>query len=231
MFTDGTSCSDVDAVISATGYELRMPFLEKGNVLRAEPSTSSNMTRGHKPDLVTNFKYIFPLHEHIFPLSSEYPVNALSFIGLLVHTDYRAADIAQSMYVAHSIANASLLPSRNELLRKLAVHEEDMRSQGYDPYSIGHRMIPEEREAGYQDDLIAYLKKREAIPEDRKHFVEEWRRYINTDRKHRMQRGWKRVEKLGTQEQWLEGVETEDEWVELMRRLDSWQASWEQRHR
>ena len=40
-------------------------------------------------------------------------------------------------------------------------------------------------------------------------------------------RGWSRVESLGQEGRWLEGVTTEDEWADLMKKLADWQQRWE----
>jgi hypothetical protein len=133
-----------------------------------------------------------------------------------------------SLYAAHAIANSSILPSREELLSQLAEQEEALRSQGYDPYDIGHRIVPVGRTAhDYQDKLIESLKRRGAIPDDGKKFVERWRREA-THYSH-LKRGWARVEVEGTQSEWLKGVESAEEWADLMRRLNDWQAEYEER--
>jgi len=64
-----------------------------------------------------------------------------------------------------------------------------------------------------------------AIPDDGKRYVEEWRRQIYTYEY--LRRGWKRIERLGAQEEWLTGVKTEAEWSDLMKRINAWQRDWE----
>lgn len=154
VFSDG-SLLDVDAVLLATGYEIRKPFLEEGGVLVTDREARSSDS--YPDQLVTNTRYIFPLHQHIFSLSPSYPVNALAFIGLPSAIANCPSDIAQSLFVAHVILNATLLPSRNELLRHLAEQEDGLRKAGYDPYNIGHR-LPTNTSSDYQDELVDYLK-------------------------------------------------------------------------
>ena len=117
-------------MILGTGYDLRVPFLEASGEIAVKPK-STERDRG----LTTNLRYLFPLHQHIFSLSASYPTNALAFIGLPILVANCPSDLAQGMYVAQSIVNASLLGSREELLQELDASEDDLRSRGYDPYS------------------------------------------------------------------------------------------------
>ncbi|KAI6010740.1 hypothetical protein F5J12DRAFT_821430 [Pisolithus orientalis] len=201
VFTDGSTVQDVDTVLLATGYDLRVPFLEEGGEVIVKPG--SNKTDGHK--LATNLRYLFPLHQHIFSLSASYPTNALAFIGLPRSPYY-------PIYATSIIANGSLLALRVELLRELADSEEDLRRRGYDPYYVGHKMVNNST-FDYQEGLIKTLRSKEGLPEQNIPF-----------------RGWKRLEALGLAEEWLEGVESEDEWADLMRRVNAWQRDWEAVH-
>ena len=221
MFRDGTN-SDADSVLLGTGYELRIPFLDEGNTLVTDPSAHSNVT--HARGLVTNLRYLFPLHKHVLSLSPSYPPNALAFIGLPIFVANCPSDIAQSLFAAHAIVNPNLLPPRNELLAELAIYEQELREKGYDPYYVGHRLL-DGSSSDYQDDLVRYLKKQGAIPDDGKEFVESWRREVLNHTF--LKRGWLRVEELGIEEEWTKGLGTEEEWADLMRRLNDWQADWE----
>lgn len=215
---------DVDTILLGTGYELRIPFLERGHALQVDHTAHSNAT--YKEGLATNTRYIFPVHQHIFSLCPNYPVTALSFIGLPLYVANCPSDIAQSLYAAHVIANPSVLPHRETLLEELAEEEERLRSLGLDPYHVGHRILPVSNgtQWDYQDKLVADLKRWGTIPNDGKPFVEKWRRESHPC----LSRGWKRVEAMGTQSEWLQGVKSEDEWADLMRRLDKWQCKWEE---
>ena len=206
-------------MILGTGYDLRIPFLEAGGELAVTPA-SRTRDRG----LSTNLRYLFPLHEHVFSLSALYPTNALAFIGLPVLVSNCPSDLAQSVYAAKVIANASLLGPREALLAALDEREDDLRSRGYDPYHIGHRMVVEGSDFDYQDRLIEDLKVQGALPDDGVRFVEPWRREVRGYQY--LRRGWKRVEELGLEREWLKGVETEVEWANLMKRLDAWQEEW-----
>ena len=219
VFADGSRAYGVDAVILGTGYDLRIPFLETSGELAVKPKASQR-DRG----LTTNLRYLFPLHQHVFSLSASYPTNALAFIGLPVLIANCPSDFAQSIYAAKMIANASLLGSREALLKELDASEDALRARGYDPYYIGHRMV-EGSAFDYQDDLIDRLKDHGAIPNDGTRFVEAWRRVAPTYQY--LKRGWKRVEDLGREREWLRGVETEEEWADVMERLNEWQKDWE----
>ncbi|KAJ8501636.1 hypothetical protein ONZ45_g12082 [Pleurotus djamor] len=223
-FANGEVIHDIDSVILATGYETRVPLLEKGHTIVADPRIHSNAT--YTEGLATNLRYIFPLYQHIFSLCPTYPPTALAFIGLPIFTPNCASDAAQSLFAAHSIRNPDLLPSRETILRELALYEEDLRQHGENPYTVGHRQL-NNTALEYMDTIIQHLKDRGALPQDGIKFVELWRR--NLLNYTFLKRGWEHVEQLGDQEKWLRGVATEEEWADLMKRLDGWQQRWEER--
>jgi hypothetical protein len=43
-----------------------------------------------------------------------------------------------------------------------------------------------------------------------------------------MKRGWKRIEALGIEDEWLRGISTEEEWSDLMQRINAWQKDYEE---
>ncbi|KAI8971157.1 FAD/NAD-P-binding domain-containing protein [Trametes punicea] len=230
IFEDGTALDDVDSLILGTGYEFRVPFLSPphSSVLAVDPHPPYNSTTAST--LVTNLRYIFPLHRHIFSLAPRLPPTALAFIGLPVLVANCPSDIAQSLLVAHAIANASVLPSRTSMLAELAAREAELRHEGFDPYDVGHRLVsPSETDHDYQDALVEYLKRVGALPQDGRKFVEPWRRKSRAQSR-LLGRAWERVVQLGQERQWLEGVESEEQWADLMARLAEWQRSYEQEH-
>ncbi|KAI0747097.1 hypothetical protein C8Q80DRAFT_1271896 [Daedaleopsis nitida] len=177
VFEDGTSLDDVDSLILGTGYDLRIPFLSPphSTVLAVDPETAYNSTTAQT--LISNLRYIFPTHRHIFSLSPQLPPTALAFVGLPVLVANCPSDIAQSLLVAHALANASVLPSREAMLRELAAREAALQREGLDPYYVGHRLVSEaESDHDYQDGLVEYLKDVGALPHDGRKFVEPWRR-------------------------------------------------------
>ncbi|KAF9568479.1 FAD/NAD(P)-binding domain-containing protein [Agrocybe pediades] len=221
IFVDGTKL-DPDVVILGTGYEMLKPFLTEGGVLDVDLLARDNSTiyRG----LVTNARYIFPLYRHILSLDPKYPTNALAFIGLPSAIANCPSDYAQSLFAAHAIVNPSILPQRHVLLQELALQEERVRAAGLHPYLNGHKML-NGTSSDYQDELIEFLKEKNAIPDEGKWYVEQWRRDIFTYQY--MKRGWARIEKLGIGADWTRGVETEAEWADVMRRVNEWQKRWE----
>ncbi|KAG6329657.1 hypothetical protein ID866_9433 [Astraeus odoratus] len=220
VLVDGSTLQEVDVVLLGTGYDLRIPFLEHSREVVVKPGSNETEGKG----LTTNLRYLFPLHQHIFSLSHSYPTNALAFIGLPVLIANCPSDLAQSIYVAHIIANGSLLEPRAELLGQLEAHEQDLRQRGYDPYYIGHRMV-DNSAFDYQDGLIRTLRTKGALPQSETNYVEAWRREAREYQY--LKRGWERIEELGQEDKWLEGVESEDEWANLMRQVDIWQRDWE----
>lgn len=57
--------------------------------------------------------------------------------------------------------------------------------------------------------------------------MEQWRRDI-FDYEY-IKRGWKRIEALGEEGEWVNGVETEEQWADLMYRVNAWQKRYEER--
>ena len=116
------------------------------------------------------------------------------------------------------------------MFAKLLEREGNLRERGYDPYVAGHRMVRGDNEAqAYQNSLVRYLKDVGKLPDDGKDYVEPWR-VMARNESLLLARGWSRVESLGEQHKWLDGVETEDEWADLLARLRVWEVKWEEEH-
>ena len=155
VFVDKTEI-DVDSVILATGYQVQKPFLDAGHILVTDPTANSNNTKTQV--LACNTHYIFPLHRHIFSLSSMYPTTALAFVGLPVFIANCPSNTAQSIFIAHMIRDPDLLPSRKQMHHELELQEQESRDLGVDPYVQGHRMPDVNKSNDYQDGLLHYLK-------------------------------------------------------------------------
>ncbi|KDQ10643.1 hypothetical protein BOTBODRAFT_57875 [Botryobasidium botryosum FD-172 SS1] len=229
IFDDGSATFSADTLLLGTGYEARAPFLSDGGVLRTfPPSVNTSNVEG----LTSNSYYIRPLHALSVPITSSLPPNALYFIGLPVFTANCATSTAQSIFAAHTIANSSLLPSRDEMLTGVLEREEGLRQKGFNPLKVGHYFgklgeITESKD--YEDGLVAFLRARGArvrVGAGREDgaYNEPWRRESWSDLGLIMA-GWKRVEKAGEAQvrEWLDGVETEGEWAGMMRRLAEWE--------
>ncbi|KAF9535371.1 hypothetical protein CPB83DRAFT_865679 [Crepidotus variabilis] len=221
VFTDGTIV-DADTVILATGYLRQKPFLEKGGVLRADPSAKTNISSQGR--LTTNLVYIFPLYQHILSLSDSYPTNALAFIGLPTIIANCPSDVAQSLLAAYAITQPHILASREKLLDELAAYEDRIRANGLDPYSNGHAMLGIDDSNDYQDDLVKLLHDKGVYSSDR--FVETWRRDMR-DYLY-LKKGWQRIEELGIGYEWTKDAETEEDWAHVMYKVNEWQRKWEE---
>ncbi len=197
-------------------------------MLAVDKHTQLNSTTA--PTLVSNLRYVFPLHRHIFSLHPRIPPAALAFVGLPVLVANCPSDIAQSLLVAHAIANSAILPSRGDMLQELAEREDNVRREGLDPYYVGHRLVADsETDHDYQDALVEYLKDVGALPQDGKKYVEPWRR-LGRANSRLLGRAWDRVKARGEDSKWLDGVRSEDEWADLMGRLTEWQRVYEEEH-
>lgn len=232
VFVDGTSASDVDSVVLGTGYENLIPFLSPPHasslLITTDPSSSVNSSTVHK--LTTNKRYIFPLWKYIFSASPALPPTALSFIGLPTMIANCPSDNAQGLLVAHALANASLLPSREEMLAELIARENFLRERGFDPYQVGHRLVGSDMEpSDYQDDVVQFLLDRGVpVPVDNESgkYVAPWRRRP-LEQLILLKNGWDRVQTRGEEAQWIAGVESEQEWAALLDRLIEWERAQE----
>jgi len=156
VFVDNTEI-EVDAVLLATGYEMHKYYLEAGHALITDRKVS-NETKSKT--LLCNTRYLFPLYEHIFSLSTLFPPTALSFVGLPAGNGTWHANVAESLFVAHIIRNPALLPSRSQMLHELWRSEQAIRNAGIDPYYFGHLLFDGDWFSDYKDGLVDYLKKK-----------------------------------------------------------------------
>ncbi|KZV69811.1 FAD/NAD-P-binding domain-containing protein [Peniophora sp. CONT] len=226
VFDDGSQLSEIDAVVLATGYDLKVPFLTRGGLLPEQRPPDSN-------SLSTNMRYIRPLWRHIFALDPELPPTALSFVGLPIFVANALDSSAQGLLIGHALANPGILPTRAEMLNELHAREDAERAAGLDPEYIGHRILAlpgEDPLAGmqYTESLVRYLQEHGlsgvgTIPPLGKNFTDPWRIQCNRDT-FLLRRTWKRVEALGPEaaEEWVSGVKSEQDWVKMMDRLAEW---------
>lgn len=141
VFEDGlvlsTSRTSPTSVLLGTGYKLLFPELEPFLETIPLESDLALFKGANASTLTTNLRYIHPLHQHIFAIDPRIPTNSLAFIGLPVWIANAPSDYAQGIYVAHAIAQDSLLPSRDTLLEELRQAEDDLRRAGIDPKHNG----------------------------------------------------------------------------------------------
>lgn len=229
VFVDGSVARDVESIILATGYELRFPFLEAERVVVVDSTARTNFSRSMSQSLTTNTRYLFPLHRHIVSLSPLQPPGALMFIGLPIRVPNCFSDSAQSLFAANVIRDPSLLPTREAMLEELREQEQNVRKGGWDPYWIGHRMMNASA-FDYQDGLAQYLRDKGAIEDSGRPFTDPWRIRPEPEKSVTglMRKGWIRVEELGEEDRWLEGVESEEHWANLMDRVQEWEREKEE---
>jgi hypothetical protein len=233
-FVDNSSLSDIDTIILATGYQVKYPFLTNGGNLPVVPVVGLTQER-NATHLSTNLRYIYPLHEHVLSLSSEYPLGSLYFIGLPTYVFNAPDDRTQSLFAAHTIANSSLLyihhnrsvspnRARQEFLNNLYRREDLLRSHGINPDLEGHGLRnPEQTASQHQEKLVEWLKERGVGGLPKGAFVEPWRRRVR-DNILTLSAAWRRIEALGEKEvkKWVGAATTEEEWVDVLDRLTEW---------
>ncbi|TFY66911.1 hypothetical protein EVG20_g4167 [Dentipellis fragilis] len=230
IFEDNSTLEHIDTVILGTGYENRIPFLTAGGHLNVIPGQSVPLPQEpESTHLSTNLRYIRPVYQHVLSLDTSYPLGALYFIGLPIFVANAISDTAQALFVAHTLADPSLLESRDTLLADLHAQEARLRAAGLDPAYIGHRLVGDTGAAQYQDGLVAYLQARGRggwpnIPVPGQRFTDEWRTFGRNETLF-LRKAWMRVEEYGQEsmDKWLDGVETEEEWADLMVRLVKWE--------
>ena len=212
----------IDTVLLATGYELRIPFL---------PSIRNTSLSAPLPDpddcdtLTNNGRYLRPLFRHVFSLAPTHAPHALAFIGLPVFVSNAVSDSAQALLVAHTLADPTLLPPTPALLADLRAQEAELDN----PARIGHRIVQPGGGAAYQDALVAILQDRGRnggnIPPRGIPFTEPWRKFATRETE-RLRLAWLNIEARGEDEvrKWLGTVKRGDEaeWVDFMVRLIEW---------
>jgi hypothetical protein len=219
VFEDGTSLPHIDAVLLATGYELRVPFLSS---IRNTSVSTPLPDPDDCDDLTNNGRYIRPLFRHVFSLAPTHSPRALAFIGL---PQFAMCDYAQALLVAHALADPTLLPPTPALLADLRAQEAALDN----PARTGHRLMFPSGSVAYQDALVAILQDRgrhgSGIPPRGTPFTEPWRAFAAREIL-RLRLAWLKLETLGEDEvrKWLDTVQHGDEaeWADLMVRLLEW---------
>ncbi|TFK49541.1 FAD/NAD(P)-binding domain-containing protein [Heliocybe sulcata] len=226
VFVDNTTIetSGPTTVLLGTGYDLLVPFL---STLSVTPSVDYSTT-----SLSTNLHYIRPLWRHLLALDPSLPTNALGFVGLPVWIANAPSDYAQGLFIAHAIADDSVLPSRESLFLELESEEKGLQEKGIDPFLNGHKFQGETKATDYQNGLVAYLRANSSIPlpyflADGHEYVEPWRQRSREDT-FLLRKGWLRAEELGIQDEFLRGAVTEEDWVSVMARLRDWELEQEE---
>lgn len=73
-FKDGTEAHNIHAIILATGYDIRIPFLTATGLLDEVQEHTNDTLR-----LATNARYVRPVYEHTLSLDPTYPLVSVLF--------------------------------------------------------------------------------------------------------------------------------------------------------
>ncbi|KAI9458200.1 hypothetical protein BJY52DRAFT_1270325 [Lactarius psammicola] len=107
VFEDGMSLPLFGAVLLATGYKLRIPFLSSIH----NTSLSTPLPDPEACDTVTNNgRYLHPLFRHIFSLAPTHALRALAFICLPIFVENGISDFPQALLVVHVLDDPAILP-------------------------------------------------------------------------------------------------------------------------
>ncbi|KAI0261644.1 hypothetical protein BC834DRAFT_925444 [Gloeopeniophorella convolvens] len=196
VLADGTTESDVDLVILATGYEISFPFLPQ-------------MKQGVPPlppplpgQLYNSTYHVFPLAHHLFPLQGPFPPTSIAFPGL----PYRVAPFPVFEDQARAIAPAVDVVARTQLIMQeeetddpLLIAKAWFRFATLEPFE-------------YRAKLHAFAGKPYSTPDWE---VEFW------EKKVLLRVEWKSIEESGQAEEWLRGVGANgpEDWIELCRKV------------
>jgi len=206
LLIDGSTESDIDLVILATGYEMSFPFLPqiKQGIPPIPPPLPS--------ELYNSTYHVFPLAYQLFPLRGDFPPTSIAFSGLtymvgpfpLFEAQARAiARVLESPESLDTLACAVDITSRAHKL----MHEEGID----DPLRMAKRWsrlakLIEPYE--YRSQLLAFSGESWKVS-DRE--FECWKL------KDEMRREWRAIEQSGKAKEWLKGVGANgpEDWLEL----------------
>ncbi|KAF8342870.1 flavin-binding monooxygenase-like-domain-containing protein [Cantharellus anzutake] len=215
IYEDGTSDSDIDAVVFATGYKYSFPFFPP-----LHPLAFYDTTNPIPPHLFNSSCHVHPLARHIFPLH-DVPPNKLAFMSLL----YKVAPFPIFEDQAHAIASVflgkhKLDEERERLLIERRFKVLEVLYNG-DPRQIAKNwhVVPEndpelEDQYQYRVDLLE-ISGSDSFPPP-----PPWNREIYLQ-KNKLRPLWVDIERRGIADQVLEGLGKggEHEWVEFMYNL------------
>ena len=208
VFEDGTTESDVDFVIFATGFEHSFPFFAHLTNDVWTPSTPL-------PDHLQISSYApFPLARFLFPLQKDFPAHSIAFTGLMNRIAPLPIFEDQARAIAHAFANPGVLDIAAESAAIIKRAQSLVQEVGSNPLDVAKAWVffkPHEP-FEYRAELNAFAGI-EWQPMDGE--IECW------DRKHELRTEWKAIVGDGESEKWLKGVGVGglDEWVDLCREV------------
>lgn len=236
---NGTALPEVDHILLATGYDTRVPFLTYGGFLDELDTDQQPTDR-----LSTNSRYIHPLFEHTIALDSRYPVGALYFNSILLYNPTGTTNFAQALFAAYTIADPSLLATREALLAAMKKREELVLNEaGIAASRYGHRVDQGygqlqgfQADGPFQDLLVHKLRDNgfagyPGIPEVGFNYTETWRLYLML-KSFDVLEGWHvGLKELGDEweTEFIKGQRSEADYLDTTRRLVEWWTAYKKR--
>lgn len=209
LLAHGSTESDIDLVILATGYEMSFPFLSQ--IKSGMPSPPPPLPN----ELYNSTYHVFPLAYQLFPLQGDFPPTSIAFPGLQYRVppfplfEDQARAIARVLEDPESLDRLScavdIVARTHELIRETGTDDPVRIAKAWTRFRL---LEPFE----YRAQLNAFSGKNWTAPEWE---IECWKN------KHVLRREWKTIEESGKAGEWLKGVGANglDDWVELCRRL------------
>ncbi|KAH9042592.1 hypothetical protein EDB85DRAFT_2226217 [Lactarius pseudohatsudake] len=217
VFEDGTSLPQIDTVLLATGYELRIPFL---------PSIRNTTLSTPLPDpddcdaLTNNGRYLRPLFRHVLSLA---PTHAPSRPRL-----HRPPHLGRKRHIRlcagprrRAGPRRSRRPPRSS---PTSAHRKPRSTTQHASDTASAAEAPRIRTRSSRSSRIVGARAA-AVPPRGTRFTEPWREFATSETM-RLRRAWLELEARGEDQvrKWLGTVERGDEaeWAELMVRLVEW---------
>jgi len=209
LLVDGSTESDIDFVILATGYELSFPFFSE--IKSGVPALPPPLPK----ELYNSTYHVFPLAYQLFPLRGGFPSTSIAFTGLQRRVapfplfEDQARAIIRVLRDPESLDSLScavdIVTRAQECVRKAGTDDPLRISKAWSRFSL---LEPFE----YRAQLNAFSGKDWRAPEWE---IECWKD------KHVLRREWSVIEGNGKAGEWLKGVGVNgvEDWVELCRRL------------
>jgi Flavin-binding monooxygenase-like len=209
LLVDGSTESDIDMVLLATGYEISFPFLSQIN------SGIPSLPPPLPSELYNSTYHVFPLAYELFPLQGKFPPTSIAFPGLLYRVapfpifEEQARAIARVLEIPESLDTLScavdIMTRAHELIREEGTDDPLLIAKRWPRYAKLERFE-------YRARLHAFVGENWTAPDWE---IECWKN------KYEIRREWIAIEKSGKAEEWLKGVGTNglEDWIELCRRL------------
>ncbi|CAB4424406.1 unnamed protein product [Rhizophagus irregularis] len=140
VFVDGSVLSDIDAIIYATGYDIKFAFLDK-EIISGGEKVEQQFEEEYRENLVWLYKYIFPPK-----LPNIAFIGLVQAIGAIMPVSELQAQYVTSLWTGKLY---SKLPTQDEMEESIRRNQETLRKRYYHAarHTIEADMIP------YMDDL------------------------------------------------------------------------------